>query len=424
MTRSCLCSRAGALLAASACLASADAQLRFLLADRDSDAIWIMTDRNGNGMIDEPAELALFYSAANAAGTPGPLNPNTLSATLFGEVIYGDADAGARHWIVLRDRDFNGDAQGEGESRIGASPANASGAVFAAPNGFATLEDEFVYLCTAGNASGPDQIFRGQDLTDDGDIDDEGEIAGYVTINGFGTNGSFSPAEIAFGADGALYLRNSSAAGQGIFRLRDADASGFIDDAAEFVVWFGASNLAGTPASAGFALEPDPLRERAFYTLQIASGGNDQLVRGEDRNADNDALDEMESSIVFSTAEAGFNAVDVLALSDGRVLVSDTSGPRIIALVDLDGDGAFTSTGERSTLFANTSGMVAAARGLALFPCPGDFNRDLTTDADDLGDFINCYFATPSCDRADFNDDANVDADDLGDFINVYFTPC
>ncbi len=55
--------------------------------------------------------------------------------------------------------------------------------------------------------------------------------------------------------------------------------------------------------------------------------------------------------------------------------------------------------------------------------CPQDFNQDGSTDPDDLGDYINCYFAQPPCDRADYNADGSIDPDDLGDYINVYFGP-
>ncbi|MGD9690021.1 MAG: hypothetical protein AB7V47_09795 [Phycisphaerales bacterium] len=56
-------------------------------------------------------------------------------------------------------------------------------------------------------------------------------------------------------------------------------------------------------------------------------------------------------------------------------------------------------------------------------PCPQDFNGDMIVNADDLGDYINCYFSVPPCDQADFNQDGTTDADDLGDYINAYFGP-
>ncbi|MGD9690718.1 MAG: hypothetical protein AB7K52_13625 [Phycisphaerales bacterium] len=57
-------------------------------------------------------------------------------------------------------------------------------------------------------------------------------------------------------------------------------------------------------------------------------------------------------------------------------------------------------------------------------PCAADFNQDGNVDPDDLGDFVDCYFAVPACQGADFNADCILNADDLGDFINSFFTPC
>lgn len=54
--------------------------------------------------------------------------------------------------------------------------------------------------------------------------------------------------------------------------------------------------------------------------------------------------------------------------------------------------------------------------------CPeADYNLDGSLDPDDLGDFINAYFAIPVGVGADVNNDGEVNPDDLGDFLNVYF---
>ncbi|MGD9690776.1 MAG: hypothetical protein AB7K52_14500 [Phycisphaerales bacterium] len=53
-----------------------------------------------------------------------------------------------------------------------------------------------------------------------------------------------------------------------------------------------------------------------------------------------------------------------------------------------------------------------------------DINFDGNVDPDDLGDYINIYFAPQDRfrdGRADWNQDGNLDADDLGDYINAYF---
>lgn len=71
---------------------------------------------------------------------------------------------------------------------------------------------------------------------------------------------------------------------------------------------------------------------------------------------------------------------------------------------------------------------ITHIRLVTLPRCPGDFSQDGDVNPDDLGDFINCYFAesaTPgTCPRADFNRDGNVDPDDLGDFTNAYLGAC
>ncbi|MGD9690200.1 MAG: hypothetical protein AB7K52_11155 [Phycisphaerales bacterium] len=83
--------------------------------------------------------------------------------------------------------------------------------------------------------------------------------------------------------------------------------------------------------------------------------------------------------------------------------------------------GVGTVVGATLGLFPNAFGMAVANPGEP--SCPQDFNGDGTVDPDDLGDYINCYFATPPCPEADFNADGAVDPDDLGDFINAYFGP-
>lgn len=53
--------------------------------------------------------------------------------------------------------------------------------------------------------------------------------------------------------------------------------------------------------------------------------------------------------------------------------------------------------------------------------CDADFNGDGDINPDDLGDFLNCYFSVPACERGDYNGDGDINPDDLGDYINSYF---
>lgn len=63
--------------------------------------------------------------------------------------------------------------------------------------------------------------------------------------------------------------------------------------------------------------------------------------------------------------------------------------------------------------------------------CRADFNADGDLNADDLADFINCFFAEtttpgacPGLTGADYNADGDANPDDLGDYINEFFAGC
>ncbi|MGD9688615.1 MAG: right-handed parallel beta-helix repeat-containing protein [Phycisphaerales bacterium] len=83
--------------------------------------------------------------------------------------------------------------------------------------------------------------------------------------------------------------------------------------------------------------------------------------------------------------------------------------------------GATTAAGEDLAGTPRPRGPAFDIGAYEYLDCPADFNRDGAIDPDDLGDYINCYFAPLPCSRADFNEDGQSDPDDLGDFINAYF---
>src|SRR4051812_45633793 len=108
---------AGVAAAGLACAAGhARAQTRFLINDRTNDSMWAVRDADHSGAIDEPAEVRLFFSAANAGGIPGPLNPTTLAVRRDGLTLMGDQDNARRLLYLLKDRNEDGDANDAGEA--------------------------------------------------------------------------------------------------------------------------------------------------------------------------------------------------------------------------------------------------------------------------------------------------------------------
>jgi hypothetical protein len=371
------------LLALSAGLAAAlpaAAQSRFIIADRATDSLFSIWDKNLNGVIEEPDEVSLFFSGANTAGTLGPQNPTALAIRADGLVAMGDQLN--RNVYLLFDHNQDGDAQDLFESAVVADASNASGVSFAFPTGAAFDHQGRLYIVNAGNAFGNDGVYRLVDLNGDGDFQDEGEITVFIGEPVFGPgNGPWSPQEIVIHPSGPIvrgYLRNSSAGLHGVYAFADLDGNGRADDPGEFTTYFSSANQSGVTLSAGFAIDIDAVRPNAVYMLQIATGGVDELYRLTDLNEDGDAQDPGEAVLVFSTAEP-FAGVDVISLSSGQVLITDNSGKRVIVLTDLDSDGLFISPGERADYFPNSVPTVTDIRQINAIPPVCQANCDGST---------------------------------------------
>jgi hypothetical protein len=415
-----------ALIAAavfSSLAAPALGQLSLLVADRGNNALWRLTDVNGDGIIQNPEEVFLWHSSANEPGTLGIENINTLARRADGLVLGGDQAHRAVYFF--QDLDGNGDAQGLGESSLVQSLPNASGITIAFATGSFFLEDGTPLVVNAGNSFGADAIYRLVDLDGDGLYLSAGEIQPYVTTGAFGAtpNGPWSPQEIyiAPSVDGAPqvgYLRNSSANLHNISRFVDLDGNGRADDPGEFTTFFNNENASGVVISAGFALEPDHARPGALYLMQIASGGVDQIIRVQDLDGDGNANGEGEARLVYSNAEAGFAGVDLVCLANGDLLISDNSGKRIIRLRDENGDGLFSA--DEATVIFSGAPLVNEIRQMILFPvpCPADFNNDGGVDGADVEAFFNAWEAGDPA--ADVNGDGGIDGADVETFFTAW----
>ncbi len=435
MTTTTLHRAAGAALALLLVAAETGAS-RFIIADRDIDGLWSIADADKSGAIDDPSGIVLFFDSSNAAGTPTTQNPTCLAVRRDGLVLVGDQLG--RTVYHFQDLNSDDDALDAGESRIIVSSPNDSGVTIAFPTGAAFDSAGRSFIANAGNTFGDDAIYLLLDLTNDGDSLDAGEIVEFVGVGAFGAgNGPWGPQEIMFvpapvGGD-IGFMRNSTAGLHGVYRFQDLDNSGRADDPGEFAAFWDATGASGVVPLAGFALELDnasrsPACGLRMYTLQTATGGVDQLVRLSDNNNDGDAQDPNEAIIVWSTAEAGFTAIDVQSRVDGTVLVTDASAARLIALRDLDNDGLFVSPGERTDYFANPAGPVSTVRQIALIepqPCPADANGDGAVNGADLSVLLSNFGqqgAGPGF--GDFNGDCTVNGADLSVLLGSFGSSC
>jgi hypothetical protein len=134
--------------------------------------------------------------------------------------------------------------------------------------------------------------------------------------------------------------------------------------------------------------------------------------------------------LVYTTAEAGFTAIDLVSLTNGQLLITDNSGKKVYVLTDLNGDDLFTGTGERAAFFANTSLLVGDIRQGASINrvCTG--NCDGSTAApilnvNDFQCFLNAFAAgdfSANCDSSTVAPVLNVN--DYSCFLNAYAVGC
>ncbi len=419
--------RSVAFAAAALWSAFAQAQLTFLIADRDADALWRVTDVNEDGIFQNPEEVFLWYDGTNAAGTRGIDNINTMAARTDGLVI--GADQVQQDVFLWRDINGDGDAMDDGESVEAARSPNPSGIAIAFGTGAAFLANGQALVVNAGNANGADAIYRLVDLDSDGRFMSAGEINPYGTTGPFGAvpNGPFSPQEIWLASPNLIgvqtgFLRNSSSQTgnnlHGIFIFADSNNNGNINDAGEFAPWFGVANQSGITPSAGIALEPDRARPGALYTHQIATGAVDQIIRAIDLNNDGDANDPGEAAFIYTNAESGFTLVDMVSLENGDLYITDNSGKRIIRLRDENGDGDFNDTGESVTVFSGGSLVTEIRQMIRIeppIPCPADFNADGGVDGADVEAFFEAWSGGDA--SGDVNRDGGVDGADVEYFF-------
>lgn len=405
--------------------APAAAQHRFLIADRTNDAIWRLNDANANRVIEEPGEINLFFNSTNAAGTLGSLTQNCQAIRRDGLIAIGDSDSTRRNVILMRDLNGDGDALDAGESRVVFDSTNASGIILSAPQGAAFDSRGRIHMSNAGSAAaGADAIYRFVDLNGDGDFQDAGEITEYVGVPYFGAgNGPRVPIEIVLDRQDVLWMRESSAGFFGVYRFQDLTGNGRADDAGEATTFFDTTNLSLITVSAGFGIDLDPIRPGSIYFHNLGAGSNDQVFRLTDLNADGDANDAGEAVVVYATAEAGFTSVDVLALYDGRIIVTDASAQRAVLLTDLDADGLFTGAGERTTFFGNTSLFAGTLRQANILACPADWDHDKSVTPADVASFINDWVASLISGGfiGDFDFDGSVSPADVAQFVNAWF---
>ncbi len=278
----------------------------------------------------------------------------------------------------------DGDANDDGEARLWFSSANAGGLPFVTPNGVAEGADGALYLVNAGVIAGPvdDVVYRTVDLNGDGDANDAGEATVWLDLQTL--DAKSSAFDINFAGDVAYVSDTNGTGPDTIYRIEDLDGDGVIE-AGEAKVFISDSNAFGVQLDLTHAVQGD-----SVLTLELTAGagGLAHVYRLTDLNGSGDIDQAAEAVEVWNTGllPAGFEysvGFSIAAAENGDVAVTSNGGAanqrNVVRLSDLNGDGDYLDAGE--TILAASNALDAE---FGLRPRALAFYQDGQPDAHSL----------------------------------------
>ncbi len=276
------------------------------LGENTNDAVLRLVDLDGDGDCDDAGEQKVFFDNTQLGLTGATLvTPASVTIDADGSLLLGNSGAGTGSvdFIVrLRDRNGDGDALDAGEATM-VDATNYGGAMY----GLAVDPYGVVWHVVSGGGAG---LYRLEDMDSDGRTDDTGEhvlvatvtapfdmtfTRGYAPIawtlsaasNPRGTRFSTAGAATAFATspavgNGATISRmadgswlTSSIGSDQVFRLRDLNGDGDVDDAGEVTTAYanGATLLAQPYFAAAGAAPLTPRLHTAVAAGQTTLSG-------------------------------------------------------------------------------------------------------------------------------------------------------
>lgn len=340
--------------------------------DSTNDAILRMQDSNCDRDYADPGETTVFYD--DVAGALPLSNPVGVDVRADGAVFVCDT---TESWILrLVDLDGDGDATGPLEAVVVFDGnANGSGVFLNACNDMAFDAAGRLWIANANaGGGGTDAIIRLEEIgVPDGDWNDAGEAVIVHAPAMVGSVGDSIPADVHFGLDGAIYYLEVGSTGvhpKGIYRIFDASGDGVIQPA-EVAPFFLPTPPAGATNQFFWGMHQDD--QGTWY---LADTTNELIWAAFDADGDQ-TIGALEQRIYWSSpavaagaiassiwmVESSFEGVLYCAEDGGGSAAQGTlNSDKIMALIDLDGDGVIDDATERFDVYDTTTAAVSIGK--------------------------------------------------------------
>ncbi len=360
--------------------------------DQTLDAVIRMEDLNRDGDFHDPGEVTRFFD--DTVPVTGVENAQGIVAIGPREVLATDNFA-PDNVIRMRDDNLDGDAFDAGEASVFFSGDIGDGLSIANPAELQPSPFGGFYLHDNNDVTGAElnheAIYYLEDLNDDGDVDDAGEL---IILREVGEPGVVPPAILSIvpAPDGTLYAYDfSSTPGDNIQRIspNGATQNTFIDE----VAFANFTNFAFFLSGFELAYDDDPGR---LITAPVDGQFRSALFALNDANGSGTINNASELQLLFYE----FNHPDGINVGSPRDIVwvdeddtcvfCDAGQDQIVRLRDTNGDGDFLDAGETSVVYsaaiAGPAGLISAQNLLSLSVwvlCPGDVTTTGVGSGDD-----------------------------------------
>ena len=399
-----------------------------LVSDQSLDGIYLTRDLNGDGDADDPDEVSEYFRMEPNSIPPGV---TTLFQSENGPVFFADPEMDGV--FRLQDLNHDCDAMDPNEFTPWFTSANAGGLQITVPGGVWEDADGAVYILNAGSVATPvDAIYRTVDLNGDGDAEDVDEGTVWMDIQTLVTDSAAF--ELVFMKDAAYWADSMGGGSDAIMRAEDLNGDGQIGTG-EFNIFVDEASGFGIGIFSALATDGNSL-----YVIDL-SGSPQTLFRLTDLNDSGTIDDSSEVEEVWDEAcvPAGFDmsATFSMAIGPHKELAVTSNGTdtgnrdNIFRLVDLDGDGLYTSEGE-TIIWAQGNGedtFVERARAVEyILAALGDVDGNGHVDLSDLASLLATYGLSDGDENynpaADFDNDDTITLSDLAALLARYGHTC
>lgn len=258
----------------------------------------------------------------------------------------------------------------------------------AAPAAAQVLPNERSYDLVVSDSS-TDVLVYLADRTQNGTWNVPGEHSVfYADTDSDGGPALSTASSLAYDSRGTLFVADTGL--DAILRMKDADGDGKarLSTLGEWAVFLDGSNAAGIlfPSILTIVFGPGDV----LYGINSGAGSAplDFVFRAEDLNADGDANDVGELTVVYDSTAGSVNIAVPFALayepSTGDLFASDVNPDAIYRLTDLDQNGDYYGVGEVVTVYTGahaTSPGLSNANRIRVAPDGSLLVNDATLDA-------------------------------------------